>query len=222
MLEFREREILSTLEKLKEANLVLIGGYAVNAYAQPRFSVDCDIVVMNKEEANRIRGMLEKDGYAKKDINLALPYTGEFLCLTKKAGEYIIPFDILIGSVIDRGTGLHFPAEWIFENSGIRKLVGKANPIKITLRVANPEVLIVMKLAAGRKSDIRDVFMLFEGNIDTEFVLAELRKFNLTEKLKKFKEYVLSADFKDSLQGVFGKVDNKLFNSIISKIDKLR
>jgi len=221
MLELREKVILSTLEKLKQLNIVLIGGYAINTYTQPRFSVDCDIVVMNKEEANKIRNVMEKEGYKEKKIDINIPYSGEFLCLVKKVDGYLIPFDILIGSVIDRDTKLKFPAEWIFQNSNVRTLIGKANTIKIDLRVADPEILIIMKLAASRKSDMRDIFMLLERNVDLVLILSELRKYNLTGKLKRFKEYVTSNDFKDSLQGVFGKVDEKLFGKIIKKINNV-
>lgn len=45
MLQIREKEVFDTLKKIRECRFVLIGGYAVNAYTLPRFSVDCDIVV---------------------------------------------------------------------------------------------------------------------------------------------------------------------------------
>ena len=45
LFQLREKEIFETLRKLKDRNFVLIGGYAVNAYTLPRFSVDCDIVI---------------------------------------------------------------------------------------------------------------------------------------------------------------------------------
>ena len=65
-LELREREVLSTLEKIKNFNFVLIGGYAVNSYTQPRFSVDCDLVVRDKEKADIIGDSLIKEGYNRK------------------------------------------------------------------------------------------------------------------------------------------------------------
>ena len=221
MLELREKEILRILEKLKILNFALIGGYAINAYARPRFSVDCDLVVLNKEDAEQIKKMLIQEGYEEKEINPNIPYSGEFLCLAKKIEDYTIPFDIMIGSVIDRDTKLKFPAEWVFKNSKIRTLSGKANPVDIELRIADPEILIIMKLAASRKSDLRDVFMLFERDINTEFILSELEKHRLQNKLIKFREYTSSKEFKDNLQGVFGKVDDKAFDKIIGKIKKL-
>ena len=218
MLELREKEILSMLEKLKNLDFVVMGGYAINAYTQPRFSVDCDLVVLNREDAKKIRSVLEQEGYKEKEINPDIAYGGDFLCLAKKLNAYAIPFDILIGNVIDRDTKLKFPAEWVFKNSRIRTLAGKANPIKIELRIADPEILIIMKLAASRKSDLRDIFMLMEKDINISFVLSELKRYGLQNKLVKFKEYISSKEFRDSLQGVFGKIDEKIFNKIIKKI----
>jgi len=205
------------LKKLQGFNVVLIGGYVVSSYTQPRFSVDCDIVVQNKESAEKVKNILIQEGYKEKKINPNIPYGGEFLCLVKRIDNYAIPFDVLIGSVIDRNTKNKFPAEWVFQNSEKRTLVGKANPIKIELNVAKPEILIVMKLAASRKSDFRDIFMLLEGKVDIDYVLSELKKYKLQDNLKTFKEYVTSNNFEDSLQGVFGKVDQKLFEKLIEK-----
>ncbi len=53
-LSMREKEIFETLKSLKSCNFVIIGGYSVNAYALPRFSVDCDIVIKDKSELEKI------------------------------------------------------------------------------------------------------------------------------------------------------------------------
>ena len=50
LFQLREKEIFETLKKLKNQKFVLIGGYSVNAYAMPRFSVDCDIVIKDEIE----------------------------------------------------------------------------------------------------------------------------------------------------------------------------
>jgi len=221
MLELREKEIFFMLEKLKDIDFVLIGGYAVNTYTQPRFSIDCDIVVQNNEDAKKIKDVLIREGYKEKEINLNVPYRGKFSCLIKQIDHYSVSFDLLIGTVIDRQTNLKFPAEMIFENSKIRTLVGKTNPVKMKLRIADPELLIVMKLAPSRTSDVRDIFMLLEGNIDVGYVLSEIKKYGLQKNLQRFKDYITGADFKDNLQGVFGKVDEKTFNKIVEKTKNL-
>ncbi|MBI2139579.1 hypothetical protein HYU14_01535 [Candidatus Woesearchaeota archaeon] len=212
---------MATLEKLQGLNFVLIGGYAVNAYTQPRFSVDCDIVVLNEADAKKVISSLKQAGYEKKEADPDIPYCGDFACLVKKVGGYSVPFDILIKHVVDRKTNSRFSAEWIFENSKIRRLRGKANPVRIDVRIANPEALIIMKLAASRKSDFRDVFMLLGGDINLNTVHTELESHGLGDKLKEFKEYATSQGYKDNLQGVFGKIDDKIFNKLIETIRRL-
>jgi len=218
----REKEILSTLEKLNELDFILIGGYAINAYTQPRFSVDCDIVVKNKQDAKKVTDKLVSLGYKEKEINPNIPYAGEFLCLTKEILGIEVPFDLLIGRVIDRKTKNKFDAKFIYENSDIISLTGKVTPKRIELRIANPEILIIMKLAASRKSDFRDVFMLLERDVDLNFILLNIKKYNLNKNLDEFKKVVTSDGFKDNLQGVFGKVDEKIYNLIINKINKIK
>ena len=58
MLPLREKEIFETLRRMEKFKFVIIGGYAVNAYTLPRFSVDCDIVVKDKEELRDIEEAL--------------------------------------------------------------------------------------------------------------------------------------------------------------------
>lgn len=49
LFSLRETEIFRTLVSLQSRHFVVIGGYAVNAYTLPRFSVDCDIVIRRPE-----------------------------------------------------------------------------------------------------------------------------------------------------------------------------
>ena len=66
LLQVREKEIFEALKALKGCKFAIIGGYAVNAYALPRFSVDCDIVVEEEQDLEEIRKRLEARGYEKK------------------------------------------------------------------------------------------------------------------------------------------------------------
>ena len=69
LLQLREKEIFETLKKIKNCKFALIGGYAVNAYTLPRFSVDCDIVVKDEEELKEIEEVLVNFGYVKEENN---------------------------------------------------------------------------------------------------------------------------------------------------------
>jgi len=78
-LQLREKEIFETLKKIKKSNFVVIGGYAVNAYTLPRFSVDCDIVIKDRKELEKIEEALLEVGYRKeKNYSDEVPYDGKF------------------------------------------------------------------------------------------------------------------------------------------------
>src|SRR3989304_8387876 len=62
----REAEIIRVLKILSPHadRFVVIGGYAVNALAQHRFSVDCDIVIAEKD-LGLFERILTGDGYGR-------------------------------------------------------------------------------------------------------------------------------------------------------------
>src|SRR3989344_3262461 len=96
-LQLREKEIFETLKKIKDVNFVIIGGYAINPYTLPRFSVDCDLVLNNEDNLKKLSLKLEKNGYIKVDTPKAeLPYHGDFMRYEKNIMEDIsASFDIL-------------------------------------------------------------------------------------------------------------------------------
>ncbi|MEK6949389.1 MAG: nucleotidyl transferase AbiEii/AbiGii toxin family protein, partial [Nanoarchaeota archaeon] len=194
-------------------NFALIGGYAVNCYALPRFSVDCDIVVDNAEEAAKIGKELENFAYKKEAGGKLNAYDAAFARYQKKIKEnFKVSFDILIGYVLDRQGKSTFSAEWVFENSELRLLKGKTIVEQLKLRVISPDALFAMKFAAGRATDIRDVFMLVLQVKSMEWIKEEASKrCNFKERFDIIKNKVTSQKFKDDLQGVFGYVDEKLF-----------
>src|SRR3989344_5161922 len=111
LLSLREEEIFKTLKELKNCNFVVIGGYAVNAYALPRFSVDCDIVVKEEDELGKIQEILKNAGYQKEAPNDGLHYSGDFVRFEKKIeNNFSVSIDILIHKVTDRMTGAVFDA----------------------------------------------------------------------------------------------------------------
>jgi hypothetical protein len=214
LFSLREKEIFETLKKIKDYNFVLIGGYAVTSHTLPRFSVDCDIVLKNREELKDIGVKLAELGYKKEEIDKTkLPYKGNFERYEKiLANNFKVSIDILIGDVSDRQTGISFSGEWVFENSEIRTIKGKTITEELKLRVANPDALAVMKISSCRINDIRDVFMLALHIKDKKWVKEEIsKKYNFNDRFLKLKEKINSKQFKDGLQGVFGLIDNNLF-----------
>lgn len=219
-LQLREKEIFDALEFLQGFEFVVIGGYAVNCYAPPRFSVDCDIVVKSLSEGKRIAEKLRSKEY--KRITASEEAYSKFLRYEKTVQKnFTASMDIMAERVIDRQTNASFEADWVFENSAVRMLIGKTIPEKVKLRVANAEALIVMKLISSRNPDIRDVFMLFANTVKREWIKAEVSKrCNFTDKLDRMKKTVSSPDFKNNLQGVYGYLDNKLFEKHLQALMK--
>jgi hypothetical protein len=214
MLQLREKEIFETLKNINKFNFVIIGGYAVNAYTLPRFSIDCDIIVKNKDELKEIEETLLKLGYAKEEGNKdKTSHYGDFLRLEKDIGEGIkVSMDILIKEVLDRQTNATFSAEWVFDNSGIRTSRGKTITEELKLRIINLDALFVLKFVSCRLTDIRDIFMLAPNIKNKEWVKEEIsKKYDFDKLFLKVKDKITSKQFKDSLQGVYGIVDEKVF-----------
>jgi len=140
-LQLREKEIFETLKKIKKSNFVVIGGYAVNAYTLPRFSVDCDIVIKDRKELEKIEEALLELGYRKeKNYSDEVPYDGNFERYEKELDKnFKVSMDILIGEILDRQTKVKFSADWIFDNSSLRNLQGKTISEQLKIRIINAD-----------------------------------------------------------------------------------
>ena len=211
--QLREKEIFETLKNINKINFIVIGGYAVNAYTLPRFSIDCDIVIKERKELEQIEHSLLGLGYYKANNSDTLPYNGSFERYEKELGNnFKVSMDVLIGKVFDRQTKAIFSAEWVFDNSALRNLQGKTISEQLKLRIINADALFAMKLISCRQTDIRDVFLLINSIKDKKWVKKEVsERYNLKERLSKVLAKISSKQFKDELQGVFGMVDDKAF-----------
>lgn len=224
LLSIREGEIFKTLKGLKECNFVVIGGYAVNAYALPRFSVDCDIVIRDENELSKIEKILLRISYNKVNLSQEMPYSGSFYRYEKNINNnFTVSIDILVQNVSDRMTGIAFSADWIFKNSKISVLKGKTIIEELKLRIINMDALIVMKIISCRATDIRDVFMMLPNADNKNWIESEVSlRYNLNDRLSKIIEKVNSNQFKDGLSGVYGKFDQKTFEKHKKAILSLR
>jgi len=213
-LQLREREIFETLKHIKKLNFAVVGGYAINAYTLPRFSVDCDIFVLNNKDSKKIEKELLKLGYKESKSEVETHYyKGSFKRYKKEIRKnFIVSIDILIKEVFDRQTNSTFSAEWVFENSKIRSLKGKTITEELKLRIMNPDALFVMKMVTCRLTDIRDIFLLVASIKNKEWIREEiLKRYSFEDRIEKVKKEITSKQFKDGLQGVFGFIDNKIF-----------
>lgn len=221
----REAEIFRALKALQGNEFVVIGGYAVNAYALPRFSIDCDIVVKSEAKASQIKKILEKQGYSVMEKQATEGnYGGSFLRLDKTVEKgFKVSFDVLVGEVTDRRTNASFSAEWVFTHSNKKRLKGKTVIGSLELRVINADALTVMKLVASRKADLRDVFMLLPLVKNLGFVKSEVsKKTGFSEAVERAGKTILSKEFKNNLQGVFGYLDEKAFRKSVKAFEELK
>jgi hypothetical protein len=210
---FREEEVFETLKELKNCAFVIIGGYAVNAYTLPRFSVDCDIVIRDKNELRKIEKTLQKIGYTKRHLLIEAQYSGSFSRYEKELDHpFAVSIDILVGRVLDRMIGSVFTAEWVFKHSKTRVLRGKTITEELKLKIINLDALLVMKIISCRSTDIRDVFMMLPYAEDEAWIKTEVSlRCNLKERIANIQEKVSSKQFQDGLAGVYGYFDLKIF-----------
>lgn len=212
LFQIREKEIFETLKSMKSQKFVLIGGYAVNAYTLPRFSTDCDIVVY-ANDFPAIEKILNKIGYKESKEISELPYNGKFTRFEKEIKEnFKVSIDILIQEIKDRQTASVFSTDWVFDNSQIRTLRGKTITEELKIRIINPEALFATKMISCRKTDIRDMFLLISEIKNKGWIKQEVSsRYSFNSRFNIIKEEIISKQFKDGLQGVFGSIDNKLF-----------
>lgn len=210
MLHERERAVLGALAAIPKQHVVLVGGYAVNVYVPPRFSIDCDLVVL--DGLTKLEAALTKEGFAKTEKG-DVPY-GSYVRYEKK--EEGVSFDLLVSAVLDRDSGVAFEAKLFEEHSKKRTTVGRVNPIRIELRVADPELLFAMKFVAARRSDIRDLFMLAGEALDWT-VVGEILRHKCTPALlgrraAAIRASVEATQYRPSLQGAFGKIPDERYD----------
>lgn len=214
----REKFLFSTLKQISgKTDFVVIGGYAINAYVLPRFSIDCDIVVQNRKSSGQIQKLLETAGFAQRASG-KLPYSGEFIAMA--SNEPPATFDILSGAIEDRLSGTVFTAEMIFRNSTNRAIFGKGSPIRLNCRVVDPELLFLMKACPARSTDIRDIFMLSAIKLDIEKMRKMAKQINAKIDAGKIVSKISSKGFLNALQGVHGKLPAQQYEKTLEKARK--
>ncbi len=224
MLQIREKEVFETLKKLNGLEFVVIGGYAVNAYTLPRFSVDCDIVIMDKTELAKGETALMGFGYYRKTSN-AETDSIDFARYEKKiSGSFGVSFDILVNDISDRQTNVRIPAGWVFKNSEIHLLKGKTITEDLKVRIINLDALFVIKMISCRPTDMRDLFMMAPMAKDGKWIKAEVEsKCDFKERFNRLRSKISSKEFRNGLQGVYGLVDESTYvrnvNAVVSLAD---
>ncbi|MEM2785585.1 MAG: nucleotidyl transferase AbiEii/AbiGii toxin family protein [Candidatus Nitrosotenuis sp.] len=205
-LTIREAEVIRILKVLGERreNFAVIGGYAINALTSHRFSVDCDIVTDSKG-VKEIGKILDKEGYTvlsrvkKKSI-----YGVKMRKYVKLVGSRKVSVEVFPKEVSCRQTDGIWDFELVVTNSSKLLVVGLTASTEAL--VPKKELLIAMKIHAGRDTDLRDVTMLSE-RVDWGMV-KEFMSCGDTVKVKRQLESAIAtiskSEFASALRAEFG------------------
>lgn len=215
----REKECFTFLNLIpREKQYVIIGGYAVSSFGFPRFSVDLDIAIHEKEltffkkliSDNNFKFAVEKND---------LLYSGRF----ERYEKGLVSIDLLINGVQSRQTNYFYSFDYIFKNSQIRELSGWDPSHKAKVRIAKKEMLMAMKTHSMRMADKRDIVMLCYKKPNVENILNHLSKCpkekiisNIDELISAFND----KNFKDSLKGVYS-VNNNIYTKAIDNCKQI-
>ena len=220
-IEERERACLELLQKLPE-DYVLIGGYAVSAFEFPRFSVDLDVVVSEKD-FNRFTNILKNESFSrvKQADDFASTYKGRFVCFRKMVETLPVSVDLLVGMVQSRQTDAAYSFNYIWKNSETREVTGFGVKASAEARVVDREMLMALKINSMRMADQRDIIALCSGEVDTGKVAEHLKRVSVEKirnQLKKLLSFLEDPKSRDSLKGVFVFSDSVL-NGLLNRAE---
>jgi len=199
-----EKEIIRILRVLNEATdgYVVLGGYAVNAHGQHRFSVDCQLAT-NRDNVPVIDATLLGEGYELKRSEVRPPIGVTIREYAKSIGGETTSIMLLVDTVVDTTTRGIWTYNFIRENSVEAIVVGATG--STPSRVAQRNLLVAMKLHAGETQDVEDVVMLSE-RVDWKTVArcaACGSKQQLIDQIDYAIGEISSAKFASELKSVF-------------------
>jgi Nucleotidyl transferase AbiEii toxin, Type IV TA system len=147
---------------------VLIGGHAVNAWIEPRFTADIDLTVSaGPDGLARLGGALASMGLTVSQTHCAeLPSGPDFVRFTTADGGTVLEVQV---------------AKTEFQREVIRRAAEER-----AMRVATPEDLIVMKLIADRPKDQIDVHGLAAlPDLDWAYIEHWAAEWGVTDRLRR-------------------------------------
>ena len=209
----RERGCLEVLLDLQDLEAVVVGGFALSAYGPPRFSVDLDLVVPSAGAA-QISERLNRRGYV---FDRRWHGGQAFVGASEHWKSGPLSVDLLIDGVNDRRSGATFAWTEVRRTATRRPVRGLASDISVTPLVAAREVLLAMKLVAGRFVDLRDVAVLSSGPLDEEELarlLANCPEGHVRANAVRLASSLDNQNFRDSLKGVY-RMDDRAFNRYV-------
>lgn len=201
----REAEIIRILKILEPQgeNFVVFGGYAINALTSHRFSVDCDIVIDPK--ALKDTGtILAKEGYTALTTAKQPAYRVKMIKYVKPIGPGKVSVELFPKEVSSRDTDGKWSFDLVKANSSKLRVVGLTDSVEAL--VPKRELVMAMKIHAGRQTDLRDIAMLSERadwKVVNEFALCgNIRK--VRKQIESAIDTIGKPEFSSSLKAEFG------------------
>ena len=154
-----ETEIIRILRVLTEEadEFVLIGGYAVNAFGQHRFSVDCDLAT-NRNNTPAIDTVLLREGYELWKGGSRPPLGVAIRVYRKLLAGQPVSVNLFVNTVVSQKTRGTWTYKFSRENSVEAIVVGATD--STPSRVADRSLLVAMILHSGRTEDLADLVVL--------------------------------------------------------------
>ena len=220
-IEERERVCLNLIRKFP-SEYILVGGYAVSAYEFPRFSVNLDVLIRDKD-LKEFSDMLNKEGFylLKEAGEFARVYEGKFLRFEKRVNSLPVSVDLLVNMIQSRQTGAAYSFDYVWRNSEIRRITGFGTRDWVDARVADREMLMALKINSMRLADQRDIIALCSGDVNTAKITAHLKrapKKKILSHIKKLKDFIQNPKNRDSLKGVF-VLSDAVLDSLLKKTE---
>jgi hypothetical protein len=208
----RETEIMRILRVLSEATdgFVVIGGYAVNALGQHRFSVDCELAT-NRDNVPVLDATLLGEGYVLGRNEVRPPIGVTIREYRKSVGGEPVSVELFVDTVVCTATRGIWSYGFIQANSVEAIVVGATD--STPSRVAERNLLTAMKLHSGRTEDLGDVVMLSE-KVEWKVVarcVACGSKEELIEQLDSSIREISSAKFASDLKSIFATRSDSTF-----------
>ena len=177
-----------------QIDLILIGGYAVRAYTEPRswrFTKDIDFIT-TRRDLTALRGVFEllKYGFERTEFGVKG---------SKKINRESIELHISVDKVIDWSTGLEYKLpEDIFKKAtrmSLKASFEENRDLEVGIKVAPIEDVLIMKLMTERTRDHFDaIAMILDSfeKVNVQRFWASSKQSNLDQQLRKRLNSVLA------------------------------
>lgn len=193
----REREACRFLDALpEELGAVVIGGYAVNPWAVPRYSDDLDLVVPLEAEEGVPRVFPSPPWKKERDWTNLQDYAGSAQRFSRALVDGLfLTVDLLVGSVMDKTLRVPIPYRVFREHAQTVILPCVNARTTRAVLVADPVALCFSKcqpMRARDKDDIAGLLMNPNWNRDVlhRLCAAHLPRAPLAQKLEQLEAFV--------------------------------